>query len=1023
VRPLRIEFQAFGPYPERVEVDLTTLEHCGLFVVAGDTGTGKTTILDAMSYALYGSMPLKSSAEIRSHHAERGIRTEVKLTFRVGDETYIVERVPTQERRGKNASAEFVTERTNAHLTIVGDDSTEPVATGVTNVDAKIKELVGLSASQFQRVVLLPQAKVTEFLLADSKDREALLEQLFDGRLFDVIVDELKRRADEASSSVDDADRELRSHLSAAARELDLAETSLREPADPEDASGADHTAADADDEPSKPGESVGAADSDPEDDEPAPVDQATADLDPLDLRSRLVATEPALADLEQEDAAAADAATNAAAALSHAQSAADRFDQAVTLGAQIEGLRSQRPDAEEGAERARRSQHARPVVDATVSARAASDALTNSEEQVRLAREPIDRILLDLGAMPTDGSPEATRELLDGLRNQHRAQVAALAALDQAIAELEQSDRNRELLAQEVARHQQQVDADQNRLTVIDELLIPLAAQVADLAMLEQQVTVAESAITARRDLDEARVRAVEATNEASRLTAVHAEVLGRFVATSAPRLAAGLIADEPCPVCGSRDHPEPATSSGDEPVDQTDLDAAASARDAAVRVRQDAEIEERRITVELGEAATRTVDELEVSLADAKAAVEAAERAKSEQAKLTEERQAVEKRRTEAVLAATDTTGRLTEVDRQRETHTSTVENARINAADIDRAEVESLTGHLAGLDRLVPPLENAANEVRVATGAHQEAAARAADALERSGFASAADAQAVVIDIEVEGRLLQALETVTTEITRCTGRLETLEEQGVPEERPDVEAAESTNQRLAAIAERLRNRLHQVRSALDRTQDALDRHADVEAGSAGTRETLELLSRAHTVCKDGGGPKIPLKRWILARELERVTRAANEHLRAMTNGRYSLGVRPDTSDARRSQGLGLEVFDAETGQGRSTASLSGGEQFQASLALALGLADVVSQGGTGSGHRFEALFVDEGFGALDPDALDDAIETLQSLHATGRTIGVITHVEAMKERLHVGIQVERRPDGRGSRLTVLP
>jgi exonuclease SbcC len=140
-------------------------------------------------------------------------------------------------------------------------------------------------------------------------------------------------------------------------------------------------------------------------------------------------------------------------------------------------------------------------------------------------------------------------------------------------------------------------------------------------------------------------------------------------------------------------------------------------------------------------------------------------------------------------------------------------------------------------------------------------------------------------------------------------------------------------------------------------------------------------------------------------------------------MTNDRYALRVKREVSDARTAHGLELEVFDAETGQARSTSSLSGGEQFQASLALALGLADVVSQGGVGSGHRFEALFVDEGFGALDPDALDDAIETLQSLHATGRTIGVITHVEAMKERLHVGIQVERRPDGRGSRLTVLP
>lgn len=1020
MRPLRIEFQAFGAYPERVEVDFTTLEHRGLFVVAGDTGTGKTTILDAMSYALYGSMPLKSAGEIRSHHAARSDRTEVRLTFRVNDETWVIERSPAQERPAQRGADREVAVDATVVLQQVGAGTAAAPLTRVNEVRDRIQELVGLSASQFQRVVLLPQAKVTEFLLASSKDREALLEQLFDGRLFDLIVGELKRRADEASSSVEDADRELRSHLSTAARELDLAEASLREPADPGDASGADHTAADPDDEPGEPAD---AADPEPEDDEPAPVDQATADLDPLDLRSRLDDAAPALADLEQQDAAAADAAANAAAALTHARSAADRFDQAVTLRAQLKQLRSQRPDAEEGAERAQRSQQARPVVDAADSARAASDALTNSEEQVRLAREPIDRILLDLGASPTDGSPEATRELLDGLRTQQRAQVAALAALDQAIAELEQSDRQRELLAEEVARYQQQAAAALDRRSEIDELLPPLAERAGQLVALEQQVSDSHQAIAARRALDEALVNQAAATNEAIRLDAAYATLFSRFVATSAPRLASELTADEPCPVCGSRDHPDPATASGDESVDQADLDEAASARDAAARARQDAEAEGRRIAAELGEAATRTVDELEVALASAKAAVEAAERARSEEAKLTEERQAVEAKRTEATLAATDATGRSTEAERQRETHTGAVENARTHAAGIDRAEVESLTEHLAQLDGLLPPLENAANEVRVATGAHQEAAARAAAALERSGFASAADAQAVVIDLELEGQLLQALQTVTTGITRCTGGLETLEEQGIPEERPDVEAAESTNQRLAATAEGLRNRLHQVRSALDRADQALDRHADLAAGSAGARETLELLSRAHSVCKDGGAPKIPLKRWILARELERVTRAANEHLRTMTNGRYTLGVRADASDGRASQGLGLEVFDAETAQARSTPSLSGGEQFQASLALALGLADVVSQGGTGSGHRFEALFVDEGFGALDPDALDDAIETLQSLHATGRTIGVITHVETMKERLHVGIQVERRPDGRGSHLTVLP
>lgn len=165
------------------------------------------------------------------------------------------------------------------------------------------------------------------------------------------------------------------------------------------------------------------------------------------------------------------------------------------------------------------------------------------------------------------------------------------------------------------------------------------------------------------------------------------------------------------------------------------------------------------------------------------------------------------------------------------------------------------------------------------------------------------------------------------------------------------------------------------------------------------------------------------MPLRRWVLGRELDRVTAAANVHLARLTGDHYALRRAQEATDGRRAFGLDLEVLDAQTGRPRSPRSLSGGEQFQASLALALGLADVVSHGGTASGRRFEALFVDEGFGSLDPDALDEAIEALHQLHATGRMVGAITHVEAMKQQLHVGIEVRRREDGRGSTLVVQP
>jgi exonuclease SbcC len=170
------------------------------------------------------------------------------------------------------------------------------------------------------------------------------------------------------------------------------------------------------------------------------------------------------------------------------------------------------------------------------------------------------------------------------------------------------------------------------------------------------------------------------------------------------------------------------------------------------------------------------------------------------------------------------------------------------------------------------------------------------------------------------------------------------------------------------------------------------------------------------------DGQGPKkIALETWILAGELERVAAAANHHLGKMTNGRYQIERSDDAGHAGRQSGLDLRVLDAHTGASRRPGSLSGGEQFQASLALALGLADVIGHGGNANGRVFEALFVDEGFGSLDPDSLQQAVDALSLIQAGGRTVGVITHVEAMKEQLPIGIRVNHLASGKGSTLTV--
>jgi exonuclease SbcC len=271
--------------------------------------------------------------------------------------------------------------------------------------------------------------------------------------------------------------------------------------------------------------------------------------------------------------------------------------------------------------------------------------------------------------------------------------------------------------------------------------------------------------------------------------------------------------------------------------------------------------------------------------------------------------------------------------------------------------------------------------------------------------------------------EQAALAAREGLNNARSYVEGRLAALVDKGLPDVEPDLSALIAADERARKIATEMTDRSGRARSAMDDLKEALEGIDHVDAGTVDLRRRADLTQRAQLVCRGQVAPKVSLRRWVLGRELERVVDAASQHRSKMTGGRYTLRRVADSVGGNSAKLLDLEVHDAHTGRPRKPNSLSGGEQFQASLTLALGLADVVSRGGAGNGRKIEALFVDEGFGSLDPRALDDAIETLHSLQETGRMVGAITHVEAMKERLHAGIVVTRLPDGRGSTLTVLP
>ena len=325
----------------------------------------------------------------------------------------------------------------------------------------------------------------------------------------------------------------------------------------------------------------------------------------------------------------------------------------------------------------------------------------------------------------------------------------------------------------------------------------------------------------------------------------------------------------------------------------------------------------------------------------------------------------------------------------------------------------EVEARLGAVEGLRALGDELGAAFEQVQRSTATASERERQLAAALETSGMPDVELAQAMLLDADLEARYRQRYTEWNDEMVTRTAMLEQLRQQGVPERRPDTATLAAGASAAAAEAVGARSGFTTVADAAQRASSSLDAAESMLGQSADLRQQRDTARRVFDTC-NGKGKVVGLERWVLGHELGRVVAAASVHLAVMSNHRYRLD---------RAAGLELEVFDSHTGRARSTASLSGGEQFQASLSLALGLADVVSHGGSASGKQFEALFVDEGFGSLDHEALSQAIDALEQIQEGGRMVGAITHVEEMKQRLHQGIVVRRRADGSGSTLTVNP
>lgn len=1033
-----LELTGFGPFRETQRVDFDAFGDDGVFLISGRTGAGKSSILDGVSFALYGTVPRYDGGEkrLRSDHSALTDPTEVALEFTIGDTRWRVTRSPEYDRPAKRGGG-LTTEIARAVLEEQVDGVWVGRAAKPRDVGVALGEMLGLGAQQFQQVILLAQNKFSRFLLAPGDERQTLLRALFGTRRFEQYRDDLEQRRREAQKTLAGATTQTETLLDLAER---MVEEQTRNAAGGGEVPGAAVGRAlggaevSAGDGGGSGADSGAEADVDSGSDVGSGADSGAygGSVDPGagDLSARRAALivavsradyriEQAAAVLANAEGAHRDALAEHGALVERDKQGRERAAVRTRL-AELEARAPERAVERERLERARAAEALRAPIDAVERAdtqrRAAEDAAAGAlaewtasggEASIDIAAR-IDELTAELARWEDAGALERAQVPLLARRDAAAAAVAdadvALAQLDAQLALIPAQARDLDdAIAEARAGAARQGDLRVRR----DELAVQHAAA-------GEAAALAERSAAAEQEHHAASIAAAAAAGAVT-------ELLQRRLAGHAGELAAALVDGEPCAVCGATAHPAPATGSA-EPVTDEDLSAAEQERERAGASAVAAADAARALRDQLAAARARAggndlpslVDALasaESDLNAADAAVRDLEQLIAKRAELDELTAAAQRARAaradqrgadreEHAAAAAEATRAETVIAAARGDHASVA--ARIEAGAAERVRAERLADSRAAL----------AERRRAEETARADCDARLAG----SGFPTIDAARAALLPAADVTDLEERLARDAADLTATRARLLDLELSATGDD-VTAEALADSAARLAS-ADTARSAAIAALRGAELAADALrDLSEQVDEAAAQVEEIADRASAvtrlADTVA--GRAPntlKMDLETFVLAAELEEIVAAANVRLTEMSSGRYTL----HHSDARaargRASGLGIEVLDAHTGRLRSPQSLSGGETFLASLALALGLGEVVTS--RAGGIRLDMLFVDEGFGSLDPETLELAMRTLDELRAGGRTVGVISHVEAMKEQLPAQLVVEATPQG---------
>lgn len=992
---LRIE--SFGPFAGVETIDFDSVGADGLFLLHGQTGAGKTTILDAIAFALYGSVPgvRTESKRYLSDHAAPGAVPTITLEASVKGRRFRIVRSPEFDRPKKRGDGS-VKEKAKAVLTWL-DGAESDGRENLTRIDEiadAVCDLLGMSKDQFFQVVLLPQGEFARFLRASNDDREKLLESLFDTQRFGSVESWFAERRKEAER-----------RLSRARQRFDVVIGKIT------------HAAG---------------AEAGPDGDPRTWLGQLRAHL-----AKRYETAQAQLESASHEFDSAREAVDNARTIAERQQ----KYRDAQKTLAELARSESERSDRAEALERARRAQPFAVAEQELFRIRKEADEAASA---MKLAAESLSLIrggsllIEQLSWPPGDEDGAVLRTAIQAWTEESGALKELCERADDA-SRLERAirDIDREITA--VATARVQAEAEVRELPAaraeIEAQLAAAATAQARLDALQTRCTELRRAHAAATELASA-----GATLESARraLQLAHAghldsrerlvEVREQRIAGMASELAAGLAEGEECAVCGSRVHPRPAVSSPTAVSRKDEEVAAAAERRAAEELERTritvAELEKRSVVL-ADQARGCSVEEISTELSAAEDDLRDATQRAVSMERLVAERQdlaAREQTLLDQIAALDAKSATLTERRQGLEQRISDV-RASLDAA---RGDDESVRTRKDRIDALA----SAAHQLHDARGSAGSAAQRLIEheaylqtLAEEAGFTSLSDARSAVKPRHWIAETEALLESARDSKVRAQGVLDDPAIQESAQQPPaDVPAAETSLTEARSAMESAVRQHTEAKRAHESVASLAAEFDDILAELDPAEHRYAQLSLLSEVIAGRGENtrRMSLRSYVLAARLEEVAVAASARLRVMTGGRYEF-VHSDAAGPRGLRGgLGLDIRDDYTGVVRSAKTLSGGETFMASLSLALGLADVVTA--ESGGIMLDTLFIDEGFGTLDSDTLDAVMGVLDELRAGGRVVGIVSHVDEMRQRIPSRLHVIKGRDGSHVRSTAL-